>query len=165
MKRMADLVDGLLFTLPQRAAGQKGILFKKETDFIAGIQEVVIGQTRLFVGRKNRSHAGRIEISNQLCRSISQAITGVFVDKVFEQQETISIVLLKLFFSSAHFCCSTTIPRLAKSAKNGVGVKHASGAITPVRSTSPRASFWAAIDKGMPVIFAVALVPHSERGG
>ena len=57
------------------------------------------------------------------------------------------------------------IPLLANSAKKDFGSKQASGAITPILLTSLCASFCAAIDAGMPVIFAVAAVPHSPRIG
>src|SRR5689334_7545605 len=50
----------------------------------------------------------------------------------------------------------TRMPRAFNSSKNESGSKQASGDMTPLRLTSLRASFCAAIDARMPVIFAVA---------
>src|SRR6266480_3239279 len=54
VKGVSDLVDRLLFSLAQTAVIEKRILLEEKTNLFARVEEVIIRETRLLTGRKDR---------------------------------------------------------------------------------------------------------------
>ena len=97
MKRVSDLVYGMLFRLFECTVWIEGMLFKEEADLIAGRQEVLVGRSILFLRREDGDKSRGIELPNEYFGMFSHPIAVARIDEVFENYKAVPIKLFDLF--------------------------------------------------------------------
>src|SRR5262245_46684737 len=63
VQRVPDFIDRALLGVSQPAVGGESVLFKKEANLVAGVEEVIVAHAGLLASRKDRGHAPWVEIA------------------------------------------------------------------------------------------------------
>src|SRR5262249_31639109 len=92
VQRVPDFVDRPLLGVSQAAAGAESVLFKKETNLVAGVEEVIVACSGLLASRKDRYQALRIEVADKFLDAAPQSLTLFAAGEIFDHQETVAFV-------------------------------------------------------------------------
>src|SRR5262245_44827672 len=66
VQRVPDFIDRALLGVSQAGVGSESLFFKKETDLVAGVEEVIVAHAGLLASRKDRGAASRAETADEL---------------------------------------------------------------------------------------------------
>src|SRR5690349_5065120 len=97
MECVTDLVDALFLFILECAVTVEGVLFEKETNFVAGSEKVVVCEAVLLVSGEDGNDRGRIELLDQLLGPRAQYVAFAVVSEAFENKKALLVVLRKLF--------------------------------------------------------------------
>src|SRR5215475_2167521 len=92
VQRVPDFIDRPLLVVSQAAIGSESVLFKKEADLVAGVEEVIVARSGLLASRKDRGGASRVEIADKLLGSPLQSLTLFAPGEVFNYEEPVAFI-------------------------------------------------------------------------
>jgi hypothetical protein len=96
IERMKKVVLELSFIIER-------VLFKKERDFIAGIQKIIIACPFLLRGLKDGRMPVKVKIRRKLCRPIYQLVTLRFRIETFKDEKPVALKFFEPFANNATY--------------------------------------------------------------
>src|SRR5215510_2183216 len=98
VQRVPDFVDRALLGVSQAAVGGESLLFKKEANLVARVEEVIVARSGLLSSRKDRGAASRVEIADEIFGAALQSLTLFTSGEVLDHEEPVAFVRGELLY-------------------------------------------------------------------